>query len=81
MNQEVAFHLYTMGTDCVTISSCEGSKQSTLYSQYISQDILNSALSVEILTGNREVDLKPARVSGYSYVDSCITICQILPFI
>ncbi|XP_033625094.1 lysosomal-trafficking regulator-like isoform X2 [Asterias rubens] len=63
LNQEVAFHLYTMGTDCVTISSCEGSKQSTLYSQYISQDILNSALSVEILTGNREVDLKPARES------------------
>ncbi|XP_038073792.1 lysosomal-trafficking regulator-like isoform X2 [Patiria miniata] len=63
LNQEIAFHLYSMGPDCLTISACEGSRQSQLYSQHITQDILQSALSAEIMSGDREVELRPARES------------------
>ncbi|XP_022110934.1 lysosomal-trafficking regulator-like [Acanthaster planci] len=63
LNQEVAFHLYSMGPDCLTVSLCEGSKQGQLYSQHITQDILQSAISCEIMSGDREVELRSARES------------------
>ena len=62
LQKEAAFHLFSMGPDLYTLSQCEGSKHTPLYSRYITKDTLIAGIKHELLIGHREVDEKLLRV-------------------
>ncbi|XP_063958609.1 lysosomal-trafficking regulator-like isoform X1 [Lytechinus pictus] len=67
--EAAAFHLFSMGPDLYTLSQCEGSKHSRLYSRQITKDIMIAGIKPDILFGDREIDekfLRESLVATYS---------------
>ncbi|XP_071961754.1 lysosomal-trafficking regulator-like isoform X2 [Antedon mediterranea] len=78
MTKETCFHLHTMGPDYYTLAACEGSKQSAMYSRHISEDVLKSGISHDLLTEDREMDLRNLRecfLASFSPCDGNIFSC------
>uniref|UniRef100_A0ABM0M5Y3 Lysosomal-trafficking regulator-like n=1 Tax=Saccoglossus kowalevskii TaxID=10224 RepID=A0ABM0M5Y3_SACKO len=63
LNKEYAYHLYTLGPDCSTLCKCDSSKQTGNYEMGICPDMIDAGLSQDMLTGDRETDIKPLRES------------------
>ncbi|XP_078001240.1 lysosomal-trafficking regulator-like [Glandiceps talaboti] len=63
LSAQHAYHLYTLGPDCSTLSRCVSSKQLANYEMSISKDVLDAGLSVDMLTGVTDMDIKPLRES------------------
>ncbi|XP_033121073.1 lysosomal-trafficking regulator-like isoform X2 [Anneissia japonica] len=71
MNKETCFHLFTMGPDYYTLAACEGSKQPAMYNRHISEDVLKSGISHDLLTEDREMDLRNLRESFLAAFSPC----------